>query len=225
MITFPQTALYKTRITFSRAEGMWNSVYKNPTENTRSLYGKFNKESGNFSRSSLAGTGKDYLYDLISNYYADCEIGYDDINTFVRRFNSIFDLQYERFNAVLKDNHLQIGTTENEHRYVEDDNTLNNGYTENYQRTGNNTTTSKNEGSSQNAVTQLTKDKGENTNTTIYGEGYDITRSRDGKTDERRTTTNFNKTIIEFNDVLKYLETDFVTKWIDGFHSLFMEVL
>lgn len=222
MIGFPQTSLYNERVTMGAVESSFKKQYD--IAQNAVLLGHFDS-SGNWVPSPTTTQFQSTLYKLVSAYYENSVIGCDDITFWVKRFNTYFDVNYEKFVHIInKDGSLPVGTRTNYKRSVNDQNTLNNGYTDKYGRSGSNSYTTTSTSNTQNAVTNRETLTGKNENVNKYGEGSELTRTRDGKTDVRDTVTTYDNTIITANDIEKYLTSDYIATWIDSFYPLFMEV-
>lgn len=222
-ISYPQSVMYATRVTFEYVVAQYLKQYSNIDPQTNApLLGSL---SGSTWTPAEVSKIQRTFYDYVGDYYANSAISYDDIDYWVKRFNAMFRINWARIERIMRDNGLPIGTSETEHRDVTDKNTLNNGYTEKYTRNGKNTVENTSKSNTQNAVTNREQSSGESKGTTEYGEGYDIARSRDGKTDLRQTETDYSRQEITPSDIERFLSVDVISMWIDGFHTLFMEVI
>ncbi len=222
MREFPQTVLYRSRITLSVVEFQINTEY-NKSKPQRPIIGEFSSNEFNFET-----IDDKYLplYQLISRYYRNAEIGYDTVDEFLLRFNDKWHNTLYKYQSLLDDTgNLQIGSSHGAESKTTDKNTILHGYTDTYKRNGKNTTGTNGESKSQNSVTQLEKGVSNATTETEYGEGATTERKMNGETDTRETDNTRKMNDLEAADIRQYLEKTFGQIFIDEFHDLFMEVL
>lgn len=220
---FPNWTLYKTRVTMGVVEYQLNANY-NSGHSRKPIIGEF-ASSTVFNFETIPDNLLP-LYNLVSRYYHNAEIGFETVDEFIQRFNDKWHNAVFKIKTLLSETgDFQIGSIFDVESSTRDENTLQHGYTDTYQRNGKNTTGTSGSGKAQNSVTQLEKTESKGQTETTYGEGATTTREMNGKTDTRETTNTRKTKDIEAEDIRQYLEMNFGQLFIEEFHTLFMEVI
>ncbi len=223
MREFPNRLLYQTRITMGVVEYQLNAEY-NKGGDKRPIIGKFTS-ADTFSFDSIPANLIP-LYNLVSRYYRNAEIGFETAEEFIERFNGRWGNAVYKIKTLLSETgDFQIGSVFGVESSTLDNNTIKHGYTDTYKRNGDNTTETSGEGKNQNSVTQLEKSDSKGNSKTTYGEGSTTERVMNGETDTRDTKNTRNTKDIEAEDIRQYLEKNYGQLFIEEFHTLFMEVI
>lgn len=233
---FPYNVMYANRQTFGKVENDYIEEFS--ITGNCPLIGSFKKGSDNtvsfVHDTTYDGDTEDNkiyaaLYNIIKNYWDTAEIGFDDSFMFVKRFNAKWNLQKDKYFSIIGDyisHNMVAGDVTDDERSVNDENTLNNGYTDTAHRETESTLDHDGTSEVKNRQTYLEDGKStlDATDNSTVDETF--TRERNGKADVRKTNTEYNSTTRTVDDYIKYLsDVKLVEAWVNEFYNLFLEVI